>query len=268
MDDQAQADQINGAIADPVPTMPDVPVTTVELMRGLYDKDKDVWHTDAEVRELTGEDEEYLATLERKKDLMFSEYMTAMLARAVIRIGDISMDRPIEHAKSVVDKLILGDRDLLYLAVVKATYGETRLINSVCQSCGKMNDVDLEIDEDFPVKKPDFDVRKGLEVKTSKGVITLRLPNGEDTVIAQKQSNTDAELNTVMISRCAVWPEGNAPKDPMKWARSLNIGDRKKLVNALLSIDIGPKMGEVETHCASCGEKMPILIDWVSLLFS
>jgi len=264
----AQVDQINHAIADPVPTMPDVPVTSVELMRGLYDKDKDIWHTEAEVRELTGEDEEYLATLEKKKDLMYSEYMTAMLARAVIRIGDVSMDLPIEKAKAVVDKLVLGDRDLLYLAVVKATYGDTRLINAVCQSCNKMNDVNLVLDEDFPVKYPDFDVRKGLEVNTSKGAVVLRLPNGEDTVISQRESKTDAELNTVMISRCAVWPEGTAPKDPLKWARSLNIADRKKLVNALLSIDIGPKMGEVETHCASCGEKMPILIDWVSLLFS
>jgi len=65
-----------------------------------------------------------------------------------------------------------------------------------------------------------------------------------------------------------VWPEGEAPDNPLKWARNLSIGDRRKLVDALLAVEIGPKMGEVETQCASCGEDMPILLDWVSLLFS
>jgi hypothetical protein len=266
MSDNDTADKINAAMEDPVPSMHSVPVTTVKLMRGIYDKETDVWHDEAEVRELTGEDEEYLATVEAKKDITYSEYMTSMLSRVVVRVGDIRLTP--SKGKTVIDKLILGDRDLLYLTSVKATYGDTRTVNVVCSSCKTMNDVQLDLDEDFPVRLPEFDVRKGIEVETSKGTISLRLPNGEDTVIAQKQSKNDAELNTVMLSRCAVWAEGEAPEDPLRWARGLNIGDRKKLVNALLKVDIGPRMGEVDTHCASCGENMPILLDWVSLLFS
>lgn len=265
MSEQAAAEAVNSAIAEPVPTMPSAPQTVIELMRGLLDSSTDKWHTTAEVRELNGEDEEYLASIENKKGLLYSEYMSALLARAVVRIGDVQITAA--NGPAIVNKLILGDRDLLYLTVVKATYGDTRRINMACAGCGTLNDVDLELDHDFPITYPDFDIRSGLQVPTSKGTVTLRLPNGEDTVEAQKHSKNDAELNTVMLARCAVW-DGDAPADPMKWARSLSIADRKKLVNALLTAEIGPKMGEVEAHCASCGEKMPIMLDWVSLLLS
>jgi hypothetical protein len=245
--------------------MAGVPQVTIDLIRGLYDSESGVWHTEAEVRELTGEDEEYLAGLETKKGLLYSDYMASLLARAVIRIGGISIDGS-PKSKAVVNKLMLADRDLLYLAVVKATYGEARLINVVCGSCKVKNDVELVLDEDFPIHYPDFNIREGLKVETSKGTVTLRLPNGEDTVYAQENSKNDAELNTVMLSRCAVWEPGKAPENPLKWARSLNVGDRKKLINSLLEVKVGPTLEEVDTQCASCGEAMPILLDWVSLL--
>lgn len=267
MSEQAQADAVNEAIADPVPEMPDAPGTSVELMRGIYEDNEDggVWHTIAEVRELNGEDEEYLASIEGKDGLLYTEYMTALLSRAVVRVGDLDIPSG-SAASAILNKLILGDRDLLYLAIMKATYGDTRDVRMACISCAAMNDVVLELDTDFPITKPDFDVQKGIDVETSKGVVTLRLPNGEDTLAAQKNSKNDAELNTVMLSRCVVWPKGKAPKDPVKWARSLKVPDRKKLIKALLEIEIGPQMEGVETQCASCGKNMPILLDWVSLL--
>jgi hypothetical protein len=266
MSTQETAEVINDAIADPVPHMPDAPNSVIDLMRGVYDPSIEKWHSQAEIRELTGEDEEYLASIENKKGLLYAEYMTAILNRAVVRIGDISISGA-EGAK-VINKLILGDRDLLYLAVVKATYGDERTIKMTCNNCNGSNDVTLELDNDFPITSPTFDLQKGLEVEISSETVTLRLPNGEDTVEVSKNSKNDAEMNTLMLSRCAVWSDGNKPDSPVKWARSLSIKDRKKLVDALLSVEVGPKMGEVDTQCASCGETMPILLDWVSLLFS
>jgi hypothetical protein len=264
---QTVADTINSAATDPVPAMP-VPLSNqVKLLRGLGKKQpdgSDEWYDVAEVRELTGADEEYLAALEKKEGLTYTDYMTALLSRAVVNIGPLVVDR----MPGLLNKLVLADRDMLFLGVVRATYGTTRDIQVVCPKCQALQDVVIDLDEDFPITYPDFDLRDTIKVNTRKGVVQLRLPTGEDTVLAQKNAKDDAQLNTAMLARCAVWDEGEAPVDPLQWARELNVGDRRKLVNALLEVEVGPKLEGVETQCAECGKDMPILLDWVSLLLS
>jgi len=122
------------------------------------------------------------------------------------------------------------------------------------------------LDEDFTYEEPDFDVRKGLDVDVSFGTVTVRLPNGEDTNAVRKLVDNDAALNTKMISRCVVWPDGEEPSDKELWARNLNVFDRRKITQVLLDAEVGPKMGEVDTQCAYCEETLPVMLDWVSLL--
>lgn len=260
----ADADTINSAMAEPAPEMPKAVNGEITLLRGLRQTtdNKDTWHTRSVVRELTGEDEEYLANKESAPDLMYIEYMNALLQRAVVSIGDID----VQAHPGVLSKLIMADRDMLFLAIVRSTYGLTRKIRTTCAVCGVKNDVELDLYEDFPVQEPTFDLREPIEVSTSRGTVYLRLPNGEDTIEAQKLAKTnDAALNTYMLARCSVWP-ADEEIDRVKWAQGLSIGDRKTLIRSLLDIEVGPKLGEVDTHCAECGELLPILLDWVSLL--
>lgn len=266
MSEQEDASAINDALNDKVPSMPEPANNVVTLLRGVLhtSPDGETWHTEAQVRELTGADEEHLAVVSKKKDLLYSEYMTEILKLAVVKVGTVSVS---EHP-AVIDSLIFADRDMLYLGIIKATYGREKLLTYVCQKCSTANDLHIDLLNDFPVKEPSFDLQKGMEVETSKGTITLRLPSGGDVSTIQKKSGSDAELNTLMLSKCAVWPKGKAPADPVAWARNLNVADRRKLVNALLDIEVGPKLGEVDTQCAACGEESPLALDWVSLLFS
>lgn len=266
MSEQKNADLINDAISDPVPSMAEQGNNEVRLLRGVLHKhsEGEVWLDTAEVRELTGSDEEHLAVLSKKKDLLYSEYMTEILKLAVTKIGDVD----VAAMPAIIDSLIFADRDMLYLGIIRATYGREKLLNYRCSSCGVNNDLHLDLVDDFPVKKPSFDIRKGLEVETSKSTYTVRLPAGSDVSSIQKKTDNDAELNTLMLAKCVVWPEGEAPKDPVAWARGLNVGDRRKLINAILDIEVGPKLGEVDTQCAACGEDTPLALDWVSLLFS
>lgn len=269
MSTASDAETINNVAADPAPSMPTPLSTSIKLLRGLGEKHEDgteVWHDVAEVRELTGADEEWLAALESKPGLTYTEYMNALLDRAVVRIGTLVVaDLP-----GIMNKLILPDRDMLFLGVVRATYGVQRDVRALCPHCGASNDISIDLDEDFPVKKAPFDLRETIKVKLKNGTVQqLRLPNGADTVAAQKGTKTDAEINTVMLSRCAVFDD-NEPADRMEWARGLNVGDRRKLINALLDLNgkIGPDLEGVDTQCATCGEDMPISLDWVSLLLS
>lgn len=263
MEDLVQeAESVNNVLKDDVPTIGKPEPTYVDLIRGVIDPNSGKWHTAAEVRELTGEDEEFLAGLESDKAMTYARYMNSLVARATIRIGSIEVN----NSPSVVQELIVGDRDLLFLGIVRATYGPERTFTRTCSSCGKPNDVTINLTEDFPITMPTIDVHGTVDVKLKKGTVKVRIPNGSDNLYVSKSGTTSAEQSTLLISRCTVWDDTDAPKDPIRWAKSLSIADRNTIVRAILDIEVGPSMREVNTQCAHCSNDMSIAIDWVSLL--
>ena len=94
----------NSVIADPVPQINDAPIITVDLLKGLFNYATGEWQTKATVRELNGEDEEALASASAKKELSYAEYMSALLSRAVVSRGGIS----IADKTYLVDQLMIG----------------------------------------------------------------------------------------------------------------------------------------------------------------
>lgn len=237
----------------------------VTLQKGLFDKETDEWQVEAEVRELTGVDEEYLATLESKNTTTYTDYMTALLKRAVVRIGIINID---EHPECV-DQLIVGDRDTLFISIIKCTYGVEREFRVSCGSCDEKSDITINLDEDFPLQKPNVNLQEPLKVKLRNGsIVKLRLPNGADGAYVSKHGTTVAAQNTIMLSRCVLMSpselNGESTED---WAKALNLADRGKLIKTLLDVQSGPKMEGVNVQCAHCGTDLPLNLNWMSLLF-
>lgn len=254
---------VNAAISDPVPQINDAPSTEVELLRGVLDVESGEWQTLAHVRELNGEDEEYIASASSKKDLSYADYMSVLLSRSVVSIGNLTP----KNTPGLIDSLMIGDRDLLFVGTVKATYGRVRELEVTCNSCDATNYVSLNLDEDFNVKSPTHDLHTPLEVTLKNGsVVHLNYPTGADSLYVAQKAKTTAEQNTLMLARCSVW-DSNGPKDKEAWAKALNLGDRNKLVKALTTNPPGPTMEEVKTQCAECEGELLILMDWVSLLF-
>lgn len=259
----SDTDLANAVIADPAPSINPAPSTSVDLLKGIYNIETNEWEDVATVRELNGEDEEAIASLTSKKTLSYAEYMSALLTRSVISIGDIQVNQQTH----IIDQLMIGDRDLLFIGTVKATYGRMRDLEVTCGNCESTNFVTLNLDDDFSVTAPTRDLREPMEVTIKNGtVVKLNYPTGADSLYVAKKAKTTAEQNTLMLARCSVW-DSNPPRDLESWAKSLNLGDRGKLVRALSTDPPGPKMEEVKTQCASCGEDLVILMDWVSLLF-
>lgn len=258
---EAAVSAANEALTDPAPRISPAPVTTVDLMRGVWRNGE--WHQSAVIRELNGEDEEAIASLTSKNDLIYSDYMSALLKRSVVTIGNIKT----EDDPSIIDELIIGDRDILFVGGMKATYGRFREMEVSCGNCSATNFVTLNLDEDFKFEFPKKDFTKPLEVTLRDGsTVYLRYPTGADSSYVGKNAKTTAEQNTLMLARCSEWGD-NRPADPQKWAKSLGVSDRNKLVRALTSNPPGPRMEEVKTQCAKCEEDLIILMDWVSLLF-
>lgn len=248
---------------DPAPVINNAPSTEVELLCGLFDPENNEWQTIAQVRELNGEDEEFVAAAASKKELTYAEYMSVLLKRSVVSIGSID----VSSNPSVLDNLIVGDRDVLFVGTVKATYGRVRELEATCSQCEATNYIQLNLDEDFKVDKPRRDPHKPLVVKLKNGsVVKLRYPTGADSQEVTKKAKTVAEQNTIMLARCSVW-DGDEPNDKEAWAKSLSLGDRNKLVKALTTDVPGPRLEEVKTQCADCGSDLILVMDWVSLLF-
>lgn len=259
MDITQQADALNKALEDEVPKIKEAPQPLVELIRGAFNKETDSWETFATVRELNGFDEEAIASIDSRK-MVYPEFMSFLLKRAVLRIGNMD----VQENPSIVDHLIVGDRDLLFLGIVEATYGKTREYQVNCQSCGASNDVFVSMDE-FKRKEPTFDVKEAFSVTLSDGsTVSLRLPNGFDSQQIAKKAKTTAEQNTMMISRCVLAEKGRNNED---WAKSLSLKDRNLLIKELAEKQPGPVIGEVNAQCATCEADLNIVLDWASLLF-
>lgn len=263
MSTKAEAAAINAAIADPVPKIEATPNTTIELFRGVRDPSTGEWETTAVVRELTGEDEEALAALDAEGDMLYAQYMATLLKRSVVSIGNITIvDKP-----EVIDTLIIGDRDTLFLATVRATYGEHREYQMDCPHCNKSNDVLIELSE-FPVKQPKNNPQEPIIVELRDGTKQrFRLVTGGDSQMVSKKATSIPEQNTILISRCAEWDEGKRPTNVDKWAKGLGMKDRAKIISKLLEAQPGPEIREVEAHCAHCEKPFPIMLNWASLLF-
>lgn len=259
----ADAAAVNEALQEPAPRV-DLPTSLkVDLLRGLYHASTQEWFTNATVRELNGEDEEALSAYDIQQNVTYSEYMSHLLRRGVLSIGSID----VKQRPEVIDELIVGDRDLLFLGVLKATYGRYREFQVTCRECSGDNDVTMDLDKDFKVEEGKVDLHKPINVKLKNNVtIELRYPNGGDSQIAGKRGKTTAEQNTIILSRCAQL-EGKTTAEKEAWARGLSLADRNKLVKALFSAQPGPRMEEVETQCAHCNAKIVLALDWVALLF-
>jgi hypothetical protein len=260
---QARAAAASAAVADPVPLIELPHSGQVELLRGVEIGDGKYDRT-ATVRELTGADEEAIAKYNLSKGST-SEFISLILSKAVVTLGMYDVSKQ----PQLLESLIVGDRDILFLAVIKATYGDSKTFDLQCPVCSEPNTVRLDIDEDFKLKDSDIDPTKPtFDVALRDGrVVTMKLPTGiEQKLVARAKPETISEGNTKMLGLCVVSVDGVNVVDKNKWALSLGMLDRRNIVNALTSAP-GPSIEEVTVPCASCEQPLAVPMDWAALLW-
>ena len=261
-----KAAEVNAAIQDPVPEVGAAAPERVNLMRGMPDPETGEWQDVAIVTEMTGEDEEALDRLSTKsKDLSYADYTTALLARAVTSIGNVR----VKDDPSVLDNLIIGDRDLLFLGVIKATYGNIRTFWVLCPHCKEKNEVRVNLDEDFSMVEPVGDLTVLREVVLKDGTsVKIRYLTGRDAKEIASSSDSNSAQNTAIIARGVSWDDDRTMAVKEQWAKALSLSDRKVIVNTVLVDQPGPSLEEVNAQCAYCDDDITMVLDWVSLLFS
>lgn len=213
---------------------------------------------DAEVRELTGKDEEALAKF---TDMI--ELVDAIITRATVRIGSIDFtDMPVSERQTYLGNLLVGDRELLFLGVIAATYGNERDVPYTCPHCESNNEVTILIDEDFSPKEVD-DLREFYEYVTSRGeTVVYRLSNGFDALaVSRKKGLSLPQMNSLFLSHCILSVNGEPPLSPMEFVLNMGMKDRRAILeqmsNKQPTVDMNLKL-----KCPSCNEDVTLVVNW------
>jgi len=212
--------------------------------------------TTAEVKELTGSDEEAIAKIGST-----AKAINLLLQRGLLKLGDK------EATRDDLDLLLAGDRDTILLGIRKVTFGTDIKLSIRCVGCGSPDDnVVVNLDEDVKVKfLADPIADRTWEVNTSKGTIRLGLPNGvTQKKIMDNLDKTPAEINTILLAGCILSVDG-APAMGAPTALSLGMADRATIINDILDRNPGPRLGEVKKVCKACGEDVIIPLSLLDL---
>lgn len=265
----------NQSIGDP-PGMFPPSDGEVTLTRGLlYDEE---WQRDAYMREVTGADEEALSRFDLNKPGSLFNYWDTLLARTTLRIGTVEIENlPIGKRQEILRQLLLGDRETMYLGLVRATWGDVRTIEGVtCPMCGHTTDYGIALTEtpdhpsDFPSTGLEDPTQQYFEVKLRKGdTIEVRLPTGGDMQALSalwKDDPTAAERNTQMLGRLVHTHNGTPVTDPVAFAKGLSSPDRQTVTSFVVDKQPGPRLGGVMTSCASCEQEFFLELGLARLL--
>ncbi len=220
--------------------------TSVELAVGL-DVPFEGLITTAEIRELNGADEEAIAKLnDPAKALMM------ILERAVVKLGDKPTD------KELLDALLAGDRELLLLAIRKATFGdEVNLEGNICKTCVEPQKIEINLSEDVEIKKLNIE-EKEFTVSCKAGMVRVKLPTGyTQKALVSASNKTAAEMDSIVLKNCIVSINEKPlinPNDVLK----LSIKDRRDILKEISERNPGPQLSEVKKSCPNCGQEVPL----------
>ena len=214
----------------------------------------------AVVRELTGEDEEFLAQPANTKTAL--RYMKAILERALVRLGDHKV------SAYTIQDITLADADVIVRAVRQVTFGnEIRLNDLVCPACEYEMDVSYDLTEDVPVKKPlgekgqqvyEFTTEDGKKVK-------FRLPTlGDQTKVVDADVSNIAEANTLLLTEI-IDSIDNVPITRAADVRNMSMRLRREIVREVDRVNPGLRYQDVEHECSSCGMKFPLVLSTADL---
>jgi hypothetical protein len=204
----------------------------------------------AEVRELTGKDEEYMG-----KAPTLSKAFNGLLERAVVLIGDIKI------TPEIVDQLLVGDRDALLLGIYKVTFGNTAELEGYCNVCVEYKTVEIDIDTDIEtttLRNPIDD--RYFIVKGKKHEYKIALPTGvTQKVLVNNSDKTVPELTTLLLEQTVLEIDENPVLSKIQ-VQNIGLADRRKIGEELAKRAPGPKFNNIEIDCPDCEGKVVVPI--------
>jgi hypothetical protein len=190
----------------------------------------------AELRPLTGRDEEWLAAHPTAPSAIA---VTRVLTSCLVRIGNA---KPTEK---IVRRLLVGDRDYLILQLRRLTLGDEFHVVFPCTACGNKMDVLFGADTVpvtvRPQTRAEYSIQLGLG-GNSDPPVRFRLPCGADQeAVVQLGPERAADM---LLHRCVL----------ENGARSFSSADREAIGDAME--ELAPQVDlELDLVCPDCGDQ-------------
>lgn len=238
--------EVMGSI--PVVIIPSLPETEVKLPAGFVDPFDGTTYSNAEVRELTGADEEAIVKISDT-----GKALLAILERATVSIGG----QP--ATKEMLGILLAGDREALLLAIRKATFGAEVEVSTVCDKCPELQVFKIDLDNDVETKTLDDPINdRRFTVELKAGLAKVNLPTGDvQTKIINATDKNAAELDTLLLASCVV-EIADQPVLNSNRIRNLGISDRRTLLEEIAKRNPGPQLSEIKKDCKTCGQEVSL----------
>ena len=222
--------------------------TTVELPGGYINAAGEVIRT-AEVRELTGKDEEVIS-----KTNNLGKAILTILQLGTVKIGN-------EPATDkILDELLVGDRDAILLGIIKATFGNTAKLPIF--SGGEQKFVEIDLNTDIKTKVLADPINERMFTVKGKSVeYTVKLPNG----VVQKEminnaDKTSAELSTLVLENTLV-RIGENPVYSKAQVQALSVIDRRTIIEEINKRAPGPQFEDIVVTDPDTGSEVTVPIN-------
>lgn len=222
----------------------------VDLPGGYISPDGEVYRT-AEVKELTGRDEEAIV-----KSTTIPKAMLLTLNRGTVKIGDV------KATEDVLDKILAADRDAIMLGIYRATFGDTAEVGAFCNGCKDVKLVAVDIEQDIEVVKLDDPIEeRRFKVQGRRSEYTVTLPEGKaQKELAMNAEKTTSELDTTLLEYCVLEIDGKAVLGKAQ-IQNIGLADRRTLLEEIIKRNPGPKFDDLSTTCPDCGGEVVVPIN-------
>jgi rubredoxin len=211
---------------------------------GWYNPETKELLTEVQVREITGNEEDMLASTQ----IPAYKKVTTLLAGCLVRLGNV-MDKG--KLVTMVDELPQGDRMFLLFAIRRTTLGDQMPLREECPSCGEKSLFMLDLSELKTREMPD-PTKRVYDVALPSGVSArFRVSTGNDEIRVAKTIKREREdaLSQALLQRLELL---NGEPPSLLTVKNLSLRDRLALRERFQEVEGGVDTA-MDMECPVCG---------------
>lgn len=222
-------------------------VGVFELPCGYLDPETKELYREVKVREISGREEDMLAS----KKTPNARKLSTLLNACVERIG------PYEGAKlaNVVQSLPIGDRVFLLFAIRRVTLGDELPIKETCPKCDTKSLFMVDLGVELEVKEMPDPMKRVYDVvlPRSNTQVRFRVSTGHDEALMAKltASKRADSVSQAILMRLELL---NDEPPTLKAIQELSLADRNFLREQFNTVEGGVDTA-VDFECESCGHE-------------